>query len=78
MAAFDEDLCMRSSYELLLGKKTMDELLKEHGRLYLMFNPTMPFAPVVYSELIDYFVSIDEFDKCVELRDAISQESSQA
>ena len=78
MKEFNEYLCMQSSYELLLGKKTMDELLKENGRLYLMFNPSMPYAPVVYNELIDYFSSIDEFDKCIELRDAISLKSSQA
>jgi len=80
MPQFNEYLCMQSSYELLLGKKTINELLEEHGRLYLMFNPSTLCALVVYNELIDYFSSIDEFDKCIELRDAkvVFLKSSQA
>ena len=31
MKNFNEDMCMRHSYNLLLGKKTMDELIEEQN-----------------------------------------------
>ena len=34
MKNFNEDMCMRHSYNLLLGKKTMDELIEEQSQEY--------------------------------------------
>lgn len=70
MRDFNEDLCMRHSYNLLLGKKTLDELLQETARLYVMFNPKREYVPMeddVYDVLIDYFTYTEEYEKCAEL-----------
>tara|TARA_R100000278_G_scaffold28063_3_gene25517 strand:- start:17990 stop:18223 length:234 start_codon:yes stop_codon:yes gene_type:complete len=70
MRDFNEDLCMRHSYNLLLGKKTLDELLQETARLYVMFNPQREYVPMeddVYDVLIDYFTHTEEYEKCAEL-----------
>ena len=70
MPEFNEDLCMRSSYELLLGKKTVDELLEEQDTLYFIHNPEKPTIVMVddvYDVLIEYFTSTEEYDKCAEI-----------
>ena len=70
MKEFNEDLCMRHSYNLLLGKKTLDELLQETARLYVMFNPQRKYIPMqddVYDVLIEYFTYTEEYEKCAEL-----------
>tara|TARA_R110002020_G_scaffold429296_6_gene638837 strand:- start:496 stop:729 length:234 start_codon:yes stop_codon:yes gene_type:complete len=70
MPEFNEDLCMRSSYELLLGKKTVDELLEEQETLYFIHNPENPIVVMVddvYDVLIEYFTSTEEYEKCAEI-----------
>lgn len=70
MKDFNEDLCMRSSYELLLGKKTMEELIDQTGNLYLMFSPehkAVVMVDDVYDTLIEYFTSTEEYEKCAEI-----------
>ena len=70
MADFNEDLCMRNSYELLLGKKTMDQLVDENDKLYLIFSPEYKIVSMeddVYDSLIDYFIYTEEYEKCEEI-----------
>jgi hypothetical protein len=70
MNEFDEDLCMRNSYELLLGKKTMEQLVSKDGTLYLIFRPNYKIIVMendVYDVIIDYFTHIEEFEKCTEI-----------
>tara|TARA_R110000803_G_scaffold177127_1_gene239539 strand:- start:215 stop:451 length:237 start_codon:yes stop_codon:yes gene_type:complete len=70
MKEFNEDLCMRSSYELLLGKKTIDQLTKETGSLYLIFSPEREVIVMiddVYDTLINYFIHTEEYEKCAEI-----------
>jgi len=70
MKDFNEDQCMRHSYNLLLGKKTLDQLIEETAELVLMFNPKKRIIPMeydLYDTLIDYFVYTEEYEKCAEL-----------
>jgi len=71
MKNFNEDMCMRHSYNLLLGKKTMDELIEETAELTLMFNPTRKYVKMedddLYDTLIEYFTYTEEYEKCAEL-----------
>tara|TARA_R110000823_G_C15569537_1_gene461588 strand:- start:155 stop:391 length:237 start_codon:yes stop_codon:yes gene_type:complete len=70
MADFNEDLCMRNSYELLLGKKTMDQLVDKNDKLYLIFSPEYKIVSMeddVYDSLIDYFIYTEEYEKCEEI-----------
>lgn len=73
MRSFNEDQCMRHSYNLLLGKKTLDELISETAELVLMFNPKKKIIPMdydLYDTLIEYFVQTEEYEKCAELMKA--------
>jgi len=70
MKNFNEDLCMQSSYELLMGKKTMQQLIDETGSLYLIFSPEREAVIMVddiYDTLIDYFIHTEEYEKCAEI-----------
>ena len=70
MAEFDEDLCMRNSYQLLMGKKTMDQLVDENDNLYLIFSPEYKVVVMeddVYDSLMDYFTYTEEYEKCAEI-----------
>ena len=63
-------MCMRHSYNLLLGKKTMDELIEETAELTLMFNPKRKYVSMeddLYDTLIEYFTYTEEYEKCAEL-----------
>jgi hypothetical protein len=70
MQDFNEDLCMRHTYNLLLGKKSLDQLIQETAILYLMFNPKRKHVVMeddVYDTLIEYFTYTEEYEKCAEL-----------
>lgn len=70
MKSFNEDMCMRHSYNLLLGKKTLDELIEETAELTLMFNPNRKYVKMeddLYDTLIEYFTYTEEYEKCAEL-----------
>tara|TARA_B100000780_G_scaffold279102_1_gene255583 strand:+ start:135 stop:368 length:234 start_codon:yes stop_codon:yes gene_type:complete len=74
MIDFNEDACMRNSYNLLLGKKTLDDLIADKEcNLTLMFNPERKYVKMqddVYDILIEYFISTEEYEKCAELTEA--------
>tara|TARA_R110000751_G_scaffold191580_1_gene297227 strand:+ start:71 stop:319 length:249 start_codon:yes stop_codon:yes gene_type:complete len=76
MKYFDEAACMDYSYQLLTGKKTLTQLLDETENLVIMFNPKRPSIVMiddVYDVLIEYFVSTEEYEKCVEVSKAKKQ-----
>ena len=70
MNNFNEDQCMRHSYNLLLGKKTLEELIEDTAELTLMFNPSKKYVKMeddLYDTLIEYFTYTEEYEKCSEL-----------
>tara|TARA_R100000808_G_C2152407_1_gene161826 strand:- start:1538 stop:1774 length:237 start_codon:yes stop_codon:yes gene_type:complete len=70
MKEFNEDLCMRHTYTLLLGKKTLEELIEETHEVTFIINPTRKHVVMeddVYDTLIEYFTSTEEYEKCAEL-----------
>ena len=72
MKYFDEHKCMMNSYKLLTGKITYDKMLEKEKQPAFIFNPTKPVVTMeddVYDVLIDYFVNLEEYEICGELRD---------
>ena len=70
MEDFNEDLCMRHTYNILLGKKTLEELMEDTAELTLMFNPNRKYVSMeddLYDTLIEYFTYTEEYEKCSEL-----------
>ena len=64
---------MQYSYQLLTGKKTMEDLLAESEKLVLLFNPQKPTIVMiddVYDVLIEYFITTEEYEKCAEIKKA--------
>tara|TARA_R100001530_G_scaffold134607_2_gene109807 strand:+ start:678 stop:920 length:243 start_codon:yes stop_codon:yes gene_type:complete len=71
MNHFDEASCMNYSYQLLTGRKTMEDLLDETDNLMIIFNPERPHVVMiedVYDVLIEYFITTEEYEKCAELK----------
>lgn len=67
MEKFDEKLCMDFTYSLLTGKKTYQELLEKEDEIYLLYNPDKPMEDIndsVYDALLDYFIYIEDYEKC--------------
>lgn len=70
MEDFNEDLCMRHTYNILLGKKTLEELMEDTAELTFMFNPNRKYVSMeddIYDTLIEYFTYTEEYEKCAEL-----------
>tara|TARA_R100001509_G_scaffold137871_2_gene91947 strand:+ start:2290 stop:2523 length:234 start_codon:yes stop_codon:yes gene_type:complete len=68
---FDEDLCMRYTYNLLLGKKTIDQLIEEADQSFcVLIDPRRTYVKMqddIYDTLIEYFTYTEEYEKCAEL-----------
>lgn len=71
MRYFDEHLCMMNSYRLLTGKETYEEIIDQDDSPAFIFDPTKPVISMkddVFDVLIDYFVDLEEYEKCSELK----------
>jgi len=67
---FDEDKCMNNSYQLITGKKSVEEFLEYDGDLYFIHNPddlTLSADDYIFDQLIDYFIYTEEYEKCGEI-----------
>jgi len=67
MKNFNEDLCMHYTYSILTGKDTYENLLENVDTLYLLYNPDKPMEEIedsVYDALLDYYIYIEEYEKC--------------
>jgi len=72
MKVFNEHKCMLDSYSVLTNKVPYESLLEKGENVALIFNPTQPVVSMdqdVYDVLIEYFESIEDYEKCKELLD---------
>ncbi len=73
MKYFDEHKCMMDSYKLLTGKASYEELLdSEDNPPAFIFNPTKPVVSMkddVFDVLVEYFVVLEDYEKCTELQE---------
>lgn len=73
MKYFDEHTCMINSYKLLTGKASYEELLEDDSNPpAFIFNPTKPVVSMeddVYDVLMEYFVDLEDYEKCAELKE---------
>lgn len=58
---------MKNAYLILTDKLTFDELFDYNG-CYLPYNPKKKVEDSVYDNLIDYFCSLEEYEKCAEIK----------
>ena len=58
---------MQNAYLLILDKITFNELFEYNGCL-LPFSPKKSINNKVFDNLIDYFCTLEEYEKCSELK----------
>jgi|13_taG_2_1085334.scaffolds.fasta_scaffold09721_3 hypothetical protein len=67
------NIAMNNAYDILMGDVTLDDLLTtKEGSVYLAFDPEDIQSDKGWSDtinqLIDYFVELEEYEKCAELK----------
>ena len=70
------DIAMNDGYHILIGDITIDDLIdgkKEH--VFLSFDPdeikTEEGWALTINRMIDYFIEVEEYEKCAELKKII-------
>ena len=58
---------MINSYMIITNKLSFDELLEYNG-CSLPFNPKKDINNTVIDKIIDYFCTLEEYEKCGELK----------
>lgn len=65
------DIAMRNSYEVIVNEMDVEEIIiKDFG--YLVHNPNLPLKLEEVEIMLEYFESIEEYEKCIELKKIIS------
>ena len=59
--------CMQNAYLLVTDKLSFEELFEYNGCM-LPYHPKKKINNDVFNELIDYFCSREEYEKCAELK----------
>jgi|TARA_E500000318_G_scaffold13558_1_gene12755 hypothetical protein len=70
------DIAMNNGYHILIGDITIDDLIdgkKEH--VFLSFDPdeikTEEGWALTINRMIEYFIEVEEYEKCAELKKII-------
>jgi len=68
MDDYDHDIAMINAYFLILGDLTLDDLVeREDEDIFFPFDPDNYNKDDV-QEVIDYFAGLEDYEKCIELR----------
>tara|TARA_R100000458_G_C8258321_1_gene234115 strand:- start:328 stop:624 length:297 start_codon:yes stop_codon:yes gene_type:complete len=60
---------MQNAYLIITEKLTFADLFEYNG-CYLPFHPKKQIEDKAYDDLIDYFCSLEEYEKCAEIKKA--------
>lgn len=67
------DLCMENSYDLIMGKKSLDEILESSEVPYLLWNVVSEkdLKSSIFNDVLDlmikYYEDTEEYEKCSKL-----------
>ncbi len=61
------DLAFRNSYALLMNKEEATNIISSEDG-YFIHHPAHPITPEHIKDMLEYFSSKDEFEKCIELQ----------
>ena len=65
------DLAMNSAYDVLIGNKTIDEIMDQD--VEMIFVPDPEISDEIMSEdLIEYFITTEEYEKCAKIKDLMT------
>ena len=65
------DLAMNNAYAMLVGNKSIDELLDEDKEMVLVPDPEITDEELS-EDLIEYFITTEEYEKCAKIKDLMS------
>ena len=65
------DLAMNNAYAMLVGNKSIDELLDEDKEMVLVPDPEITDEELS-EDLIEYFITTEEYEKCAKIRDLMT------
>ncbi len=65
------DLAMNNAYAMLVGSKSIDELLDEDKEMVLVPDPDITDEELS-EDLIEYFITTEEYEKCAKIKDLMS------
>ena len=65
------DLAMNNAYAMLVGNKSIDELLDEDKEMVLVPDPEISDEELS-EDLIEYFITTEEYEKCAKIKDLMS------
>ena len=66
------DLAMNNAYAMLVGNKSIDDLLdEEHEEMVLVPDPEITDEELS-EDLIEYFITTEEYEKCSKIKDLMT------
>ena len=65
------DLAMNNAYAMLVGNKSIDELLDEEEEMVLVPDPEISDEELS-EDLIEYFITTEEYEKCAKIKDLMN------
>ena len=65
------DLAMNNAYAMLVGNKTIDDLLDDQEEMVLVPDPEITDEELS-EDLIEYFITTEEYEKCAKIKNLMS------
>tara|TARA_B100000767_G_scaffold94292_1_gene90653 strand:- start:84 stop:353 length:270 start_codon:yes stop_codon:yes gene_type:complete len=65
------DLAMNNAYAMLVGNKSIDDLLDEEEEMILVPDPEITDEELS-EDLIEYFITTEEYEKCTKIKDLMN------
>ena len=65
------DLAMNNAYAMLVGNKSIDELLDADEEMVLVPDPEITDEELS-EDLIEYFITTEEYEKCAKIKDLMT------
>ena len=62
---------MNNAYAMLVGNKSIDELLDEDEEMVLVPDPEITDEGLS-EDLIEYFITTEEYEKCAKIKDLMN------
>ena len=62
------DLAMNNAYAMLIGNKSIDDILDEEAEMILVPDPEITDEELS-EDLIEYFITTEEYEKCAKIKD---------
>ena len=65
------DLAMNNAYAMLVGNKSIDDILDEEEEMILVPDPEITDEELS-EDLIEYFITTEEYEKCAKIKDLMT------